>query len=92
MRDIHDYMSGFKGAFDKVCEAIVKIRKYRGRVVLVFVATKQNIIDLEGVIKIAVALNSQGLMFNRFNVGGIGIKHLKGEIRGGSKWHSRMSD
>ena len=75
-RSVHDSLSGVDGAFDKVTEAIVKIRKYGGRVILVFVATKKNIKDLEGVIKIAVALNSQGLMFNRFNVGGIGIKFM----------------
>lgn len=75
-RDVHNSIVG-GNSFDKVTEAIAYIKSYKSRVVTVFVATKKNIGDLPETIELAVALGADGIMFNRFNPGGEGRKHIE---------------
>lgn len=76
-REVHNKLMGIE-AFDLITEAIVKIKKYNGRVVTVFVATKENINDFKEMAKLSLALGTDGIMFNRFNPGGEGAKYING--------------
>jgi radical SAM protein with 4Fe4S-binding SPASM domain len=76
-RSVHDRLSGSAGAFDAVLAAMANIRYHRGQFVAVFVATRLNLADLEGAIKLAVAFGARGLMLNRFNPGGRGRAALR---------------
>jgi len=75
-REMHDHLSGCKGAFDAVLAAMAHIRYHRGQFVAVFVATKLNLPDLNNMIKLAFAFGARGIMLNRFNPGGRGRDHL----------------
>jgi radical SAM protein with 4Fe4S-binding SPASM domain len=71
-RGVHDRLSDSSGAFDAVLAAMAHIRYHRGQFVAVFVATRHNLADLYGTIKLAFAFGARGLMLNRFNPGGRG--------------------
>ncbi len=75
-REVHDRLSGSRGAFDAVLAAMAHIRYHRGQFVAVFVATRLNLPDLYDTIKLAFAFGSRGMMLNRFNPGGRGRTHL----------------
>lgn len=76
-RTTHDALSRHKGAFDKVTESIANIKLHNGIVVAVFVGTKKNIDGFAEMIELSIALGVDGIMFNRFNVGGEGTKHIE---------------
>ena len=75
-REVHDRLSGAPGAFDAAVAAISHLRALSGPFVAVFVATRLNLPDLEGALKLAYALGARAVMFNRFNPGGRGRAHL----------------
>ena len=72
----HDELSDAPGAFDAVLAAMAHIRRWRGRFVAVFVATRLNLPDLYGALKLAFAFGAQAFMLNRFNAGGRGRAYL----------------
>jgi radical SAM protein with 4Fe4S-binding SPASM domain len=76
-RAIHDRMSGARGAFDKVTDAIAELKLRGERVVAVFVATKLNLATWRETAELAVALGVDGIMLNRFNPGGRGAENLE---------------
>jgi radical SAM protein with 4Fe4S-binding SPASM domain len=76
-REVHDRLSGSAGAFDAVLAAMAHIRYHGGQFVSVFVATRHNIGDLYGAIKLGFAFGSRGMMLNRFNPGGRGSAHVE---------------
>jgi radical SAM protein with 4Fe4S-binding SPASM domain len=76
-REVHDHLSGSPGAFDAVLAAMAHVRYHGGQFVAVFVATRHNLADLYGAIKLAFAFGARGLMLNRFNPGGRGRAHLE---------------
>jgi radical SAM protein with 4Fe4S-binding SPASM domain len=71
-REVHDDMSGSRGAWDSVLAALAHIRTYRGQAIVAFVATRRNIADLRDTIRLAFAFGARGVMLNRFNPGGRG--------------------
>jgi radical SAM protein with 4Fe4S-binding SPASM domain len=73
---LHDALSGRAGAFHRVTAAIAALKAARQRVVVVFVAQRPNLDQLEGVVELCVALGVDGLMINRFNPGGQGGRHI----------------
>ncbi len=73
---VHDRMSGRPGAFDRVTEAVADLKLAGAMVVTVFVATKPNLATFRETAELALALGADGLMFNRFNPGGRGARHL----------------
>lgn len=75
-REIHDRLAAAPGAFDAVLAAMADIRYHAGQFVAVFVATRLNLPDLYGTIKLAFAFGARALMLNRFNPGGRGRAHL----------------
>ncbi len=72
----HDRLSGRTGAFDRTTAAIAALKGARQRVVVVFVALRPNLEQLERVVELCVALGVDGLMLNRFNPGGEGARHI----------------
>jgi len=74
--ELHDDLSGRRGAFDGVTAAIAALKGAHQRVVAVFVAVKPNLDQLEAVVEICVAMGVDGLMINRFNPGGEGARHI----------------
>lgn len=75
-KDIHNKMAK-ANVWDKVLEAIVNFKSLGIKVIIVFVATKLNLPTFRQTLELAIALNTDGLMFNRFNPGGEGIRHLE---------------
>lgn len=75
-RKVHDEMSGCPGAFDRATAAFAELKLRGQRVVGVFVATKLNLPTWRETAELAVALGLDGVMFNRFNPGGEGIRNL----------------
>ncbi len=76
-RAIHDAMSGRVGAFDDSTLAMATLKAKRERVVGVFVATKKNLSTWRRTAELAFAMGLDGIMFNRFNPGGEGAKHVE---------------
>lgn len=74
-REVHNRLVG-ADAFDRVVESIADIKLAGGLVVAVFVATNENIEDLEKTIELDFVLGVNGIMFNRFNPGGEGSRHI----------------
>jgi len=62
--------------FKKTLEGIANVKQFDGKLVTVIVATKYNIKDVSETVEMAIALGSDAVMFNRFNVGGMGIKYM----------------
>ncbi|MBI2933569.1 MAG: radical SAM protein [Planctomycetes bacterium] len=75
-RAVHDELVCRAGSYDRVVEAISWIKVHRGHVVSVLVGTRRNLAGLAGMIELSVALGVDGVMFNRFNPGGEGARHV----------------
>jgi len=75
-RAVHDRMSGSAGAFDRMTMALASLKAARQRVVAVFVATRLNLPQWRETAELAFALGADGIMFNRFNPGGEGARHV----------------
>ena len=73
-----DVVKGLMGrdVYDTIVEGISKIKRLDGLVVVAFVATRRNIHDLKTVVELCCALGVDGMMFNRFNPGGEGARHV----------------
>jgi len=76
-REIHDSLSGRRGAFDDVTMAVANLKAASQRVVCVFVATKLNLPTWSETAELAIALGADGIMFNRFNPGGRGRENIE---------------
>ncbi len=74
--EIHDRLSASPGAWDSVLAAMAHIRLHGGRVAASVVATRLNIDELYQTIRLAFAFGASALMFNRFNPGGRGRRHI----------------
>lgn len=74
--DLHDHLSGARGAFDRVTMAIAALKAAGRRVVSVFVATRLNLPRWRETAELAFALGVDGIMLNRFNPGGTGARHI----------------
>lgn len=59
----------------QIRNAILKVKKCGARIVVSFVATKQNLADLEEVIDLCFAFSADGLAINRFTYSGRGLKY-----------------
>jgi radical SAM protein with 4Fe4S-binding SPASM domain len=63
-------------SFNAVLDALVRIKENKGRVAVVFVATKWNIRYLEETLKLCLAIGVNSLMLNRLNPGGEALRHM----------------
>jgi len=71
----HNEMSGSE-AWKKVVNSFLAIKKHGGYAVGVIVVTKKNIEEIRYTLETAIVLGLDAVMFNRFNPGGEGIKHI----------------
>lgn len=62
--------------YQEIVRGIKNLKKYKVKLVTVFVATKLNINQIKETVETAIALGTDGIMFNRFNAGGEGINHI----------------
>lgn len=75
---IHDKLVRAK-AHNKALDGFANVKSAGGSSIAAFVATKKNIAGIKETAELAIALGADGIMFNRFNPGGEGIKHV-GEL------------
>lgn len=78
-KSVHDSLARPKGdfsAFDNVIWATQKAIQKKFSVIHVFIATHQNLKTLTKTMELSYALGIRTFLFNRFNAGGEGIKHL----------------
>jgi radical SAM protein with 4Fe4S-binding SPASM domain len=74
-REVHDRHCG-PGSHDAALRAIEAIRSASGRVAVTFILTAWNLAEIEPVCRYVASLGLGGFMFNRFNPGGEGLRHL----------------
>lgn len=74
-QEVHDRLVG-EGAFDKVLEGMANVTAAGGKFAAVFVATELNMGDLAGACEMAIALGAGSILYNPFNPGGEGLRHL----------------
>jgi radical SAM protein with 4Fe4S-binding SPASM domain len=72
---IHDELTRNPGAWKKVITSIAKIKKLNGLLSIVIIITKQNAADIKNITELAIALEADSILCNRFNVGGMGIQY-----------------
>ena len=70
--ETHNALVG-RDSFDRLIEAIASVRAAGGRMATTFVATRANIDSWEETLELNVALGVEGVLFNRFNIGGAGV-------------------
>jgi radical SAM protein with 4Fe4S-binding SPASM domain len=73
---IHDKLVRAE-AHNKVLDGFANVKSAGGNSIAAFVATKMNIAETKETAELAVALGAKGMMFNRFNPGGEGTKHVR---------------
>jgi radical SAM protein with 4Fe4S-binding SPASM domain len=71
----HNYLTRSQ-SFDQVTEALAAIKLAGARAVSVFVVTRRNWDHLHDMLRISFALSVDGVMVNRFNPGGTGLRNL----------------
>lgn len=71
-RDVHNSLVG-RESFDELIEAIASVKAAGGKTIATFVATSHNIHTWPETLELCVALGMNGILFNRFNVGGAGV-------------------
>ncbi|MCD1294710.1 hypothetical protein CUJ83_06815 [Methanocella sp. CWC-04] len=74
--EVHDHLSGAK-AFERVLDGMANVKAAGGDFTAVFVATAINSKDLLGSCEMAIALGAKSILYNRFNPGGEGLKHIE---------------
>jgi radical SAM protein with 4Fe4S-binding SPASM domain len=74
-RDEHNYLTRSE-SFDRVTEALPTIKLAGAQAVSVFVVTKRNWDHLHDMLRLCFALSVDGVMVNRLNPGGTGLRHL----------------
>jgi pyrroloquinoline quinone biosynthesis protein E len=73
----HDALAGAEGAFEGAVRAIGAAKRAGAHAVAAFVATRRNIDQAADVARLALALGADGLMFLRFNPGGIALDRVR---------------
>jgi radical SAM protein with 4Fe4S-binding SPASM domain len=73
--EVHDHMAG-NHAFERVLEGMAGLAEARAPFASVFVATALNAPDLSGACEMAIAMGASSLMYNPFNPGGEGLRHI----------------
>lgn len=74
--EIHEGLTNYKNSWEKIIANIKEIKKQGGKIVAVVVLTKKNINDVKNIIEILIALDVNGIMVNRVNIGGRGIRYM----------------
>lgn len=75
-KQIHYELTGQDNLKD-IIQGIKNLKQHNCKLVIAFVATKLNIGHIKQTIETAIALGADGIMLNRFNAGGTGIRHFE---------------
>jgi radical SAM protein with 4Fe4S-binding SPASM domain len=89
-QDIYIRLTGSKD-LRQVIDAIGNVTAAGGKVAVVFVATKINLPDWPDVMQLAAATGAVGVMFNRFNPGGEGLRHIEELLPGKDELESALA-
>jgi radical SAM protein with 4Fe4S-binding SPASM domain len=73
-REVHDRLVGRSGAWDAVVEGMMNVHISGGHLSVVFVATRQNWMDLHATARLAMVLGANELLYNRMNVGAANLR------------------
>jgi radical SAM protein with 4Fe4S-binding SPASM domain len=74
--ETHDRLTNTPGSWERALAAMTRLYKADATWCGVFVATRENIGQTRQTLEMAVALGATAAMFNRFNPGGEGARHL----------------
>ncbi len=72
----HDALTRTPGSWERALQAMTRLYKTGATWCGVFVATRDNIHQTRETLEMMIALGASALMFNRFNPGGEGSRHL----------------
>lgn len=75
-RRVHNELAR-EDAFDRAVLGMADARLAGARVIPVFVATRKNLANWEETVNLCLAAGVDGLLFNRFNPGGEGARHVQ---------------
>ena len=75
---VHEYLTGLKGSWEKAVNAIERVvGAFPKGSFVVLVITKVNAPGLPETLELIGRLGVKGVMVNRFNLGGMGLKHTE---------------
>ncbi|MBI2252459.1 MAG: radical SAM protein [Armatimonadetes bacterium] len=77
--EIHNELQGAE-SWHYCVDAIINIKDLGGKVTSVFIATQKNIGTIQETLDFAISLGIDSFTFNRFNIGGEGIKNMQALI------------
>lgn len=66
---VHDRIVRREGAWNAAVQGMANLREAKAHWIAVFIATKINLPDLRKTVELAIGLGTEGLMFNRLNLG-----------------------
>jgi radical SAM protein with 4Fe4S-binding SPASM domain len=75
--ETHDRLTRTPGSWERALAAMARLYKAGATWCGVFVATRENIAQTRQTLEMVVALGATAVMFNRFNPGGEGARHLE---------------
>jgi radical SAM protein with 4Fe4S-binding SPASM domain len=75
--ETHDRLTRTPGSWERALGAMARLYKASAIWCGVFVATQENIAQTRQTLEMVVALGATAVMFNRFNPGGEGARHLE---------------
>ena len=74
--ETHDRLTRTPGSWERALAAMARLYRADASWCGVFVATRENISQIRRTLEMVVALGATAVMFNRFNPGGEGARHL----------------
>jgi radical SAM protein with 4Fe4S-binding SPASM domain len=74
--ETHDRLTRTPGSWERALAAMTRLYKADATWCGVFVATRENVAQTRRTLEMVVALGATVVMFNRFNPGGEGVRHL----------------
>lgn len=75
-KEVHEYLTGLSGSWDKAAGALRRVAEaIPAGACAVLVITKVNAPDVTGTLEMLRNAGARTVMVNRFNIGGMGLKH-----------------
>ena len=74
--ETHDRLTRTPGSWERALAAMASLHRAQASWCGVFVATRDNVSQVRQTLEMVVALGAMAIMFNRFNPGGEGTRHL----------------
>ena len=75
-KEVHEHLTGLPGSWEKAVDALKRVAEVLPKgAFAVLVITKVNAPDVPGTLQLIRDLGVRSVMVNRFNIGGMGLKH-----------------